>query len=113
MGKTRRLAATFGIVAAAFVASSGILPAIASAADHSTLTAQEKVFVDYLQAHGDQLTDENLRSAAIDVGYADCKAFENGVTKADLVDQLPGGQNEKDEASLVADAAVAAGSLCG
>ncbi|MEC3914671.1 DUF732 domain-containing protein [Nocardia sp. CDC160] len=110
MGKKRRLASGFGVM----VAGVFLVGAAAGAAGaERALTAQEQVFVSYLQAHGELLSDNDQQAAAIDVGKADCSALAGGLTKEHLVEQLPGGASEKEEAVLFLDAATAPGSLCG
>ncbi|WP_405492260.1 DUF732 domain-containing protein [Nocardia sp. NBC_00511] len=108
MGKLSRHTLVFGALVAA---SLGALPTVANA--ETALTSQEQVFVSYLQAHGELLTERDQQSAAIDVGKADCSAIAAGVTREQLVENLPGGATEREEAVLFLDAATAPGSLCG
>ncbi|WP_157514134.1 DUF732 domain-containing protein [Nocardia concava] len=111
MGKKSRLASGFGVMAAGVALLVGTATGVAGA--ERALTAQEQVFVSYLQAQGELLTDLDQQLAAIDVGKADCNALASGLTKEHLTEQLPGGAAEKEEALLFLNAATAPGSLCG
>ncbi|MGW4249248.1 DUF732 domain-containing protein [Nocardia sp. NPDC004722] len=111
MGKKSRLASGFGALTAGVVVLVGAATGVAAA--ERTLTAQEQVFVSYLQAHGDLLPDLDQQLAAVDLGKADCSALASGMTREQLSEGLPGGASEKEEAVLFLDAATAPGSLCG